>query len=104
MSNDAPTGRGRWIELVPVEVFGLMCDDHETPRPVPWGLMDAVESWSDCNRADGKIYRVEDLPGPRRAGETARVWVPEEALPFFEKRWGEGYEGGGGMVAPEATR
>lgn len=53
--------------------------------------MDAVEAWSDCNRADGHIYRVEDVPGPRRPGESARVWVAEEDLGFFETAWGDGY-------------
>jgi hypothetical protein len=108
--DEAPTGRGRWVELVPVEVFALWCDDHPEPKPVSWGLSDAVEAWSDCNRADGRIYRVEDNPDAHRyrlPGETARVWVPDEVWPFFEKRWGEGYRTGEDvidMVAPTATR
>jgi hypothetical protein len=83
---------GRWIRLVPVEVFGLLCDEHEDlPKTVPWGLSDAVEAWSDCNRAEGHIYRVDDdwAEGKRKHGETARVWVADADLPFFDKRWGE---------------
>jgi hypothetical protein len=67
------------ITLVPVEVFGA--DDG-------YGLMDAVEAWSDCNRATGRIYRVEDVDVPRRPGEVVTVWVDVGDLPYFEKRWG----------------
>jgi hypothetical protein len=81
---------GRWIRLVPVEVFGLLCDEHEDlPKTVPRGLSDAVSSWSDCNRAEGHIYRVDEDWATREAGEAARVWVADADLPFFEKRWGE---------------
>lgn len=85
--------KGRWLTLVPVEVFGLMCDDHsDAPRPVGWGLSDAVQAWSDCNRADGHIYRVDDTETQyRKLGETVRIWVADEDLPFFEKRWGATY-------------
>lgn len=97
---------GRWLTLVPVEVFGLMCDDHEPPRPVAWGLCDAVSAWSDCNRADGHLYRVEDLQGiAREPGETVRVWVAEADVPFFLKRWGETHgqgEAESGMIPPAA--
>ena len=70
------------IKLIPVEVFGA--EDG-------YGLMDAVSWWGDCNRAVGKIYRVEDLDVPddtRKTGETVEVWVKKSDLPFFEKRWG----------------
>ncbi len=98
---------GRWLTLVPVEVFGLECDDHDTPHPVAWGLCDAVAAWSDCNRADGHIYRVDDLPGvARQPGQTVRVWVAEADAEFFRRYWGEGYESGAdcGMVPPAAVR
>ena len=39
------------LKLVPVEVFGT--EDG-------YGLMDSIEPWSDCNRADGHIYRIDD--------------------------------------------
>ena len=109
MTENAPTGPGRWIELVPVEVFGMACDDHPQPKPAAWGLMDAVEPWSDCNRADGQIYRVEDIPNAHRdPGETVRVWVPDAAWPFFDRHWGEGYELDGydgiDMVAPAEVK
>lgn len=67
------------LTLVPVEVFGA--EDG-------YGLSDAVSWWTDCNRAAGKIYRVEDLEGKRNPGETVEIWVNEKDLPFFEKKWG----------------
>lgn len=66
------------VRLVPVEVFGT--DGY--------GLMDAVEAWSDCNRAIGRIYRVDDMP-IRQDGETIEVLVRRADLPWFEKRWGD---------------
>lgn len=109
------------ITLVPVEVFGGDCDCHIdaghayvqpegtpegmtaqeqpsgvvklVPRCAGWGygLSDAVQAWSDCNRADGRIYRVDETdPKYREPGETVTVYVPRAALPWFEKHWGEG--------------
>lgn len=91
------------LTLVPVEVFG--CDDCCLHSPPPYssrlaqdgecesagyGLSDAVSGWSDCNRAVGKVYRVEDLDGAtREQGETVQVYVRPEDLPFFEKVFGE---------------
>jgi hypothetical protein len=106
------------ITLVPVSVFGGDCDCHidaghafEQPEGTPkdmtaqeqpsgviklvprcsgwsYGLMDAVQSWSDCNRADGHIYRVDDTdPQYREPGETVTVYVPRAMLPWFQKRW-----------------
>jgi len=99
---------GRWLELVPVEVFGLVCEEHELPQPVGWGLCDAVQAWSDCNRADGRIYRVDDLDTAHRLpGETARIWVADADLPFFERQWGDGYSTDPDvvdMVPPTAVR
>jgi len=98
---------GRWLELVPVEVFGLICEEHELPQPVGWGLCDAVQAWSDCNRADGRIYRVEDFDGHRVPGETVKVWVPDADLPFFERQWGDGYSTDPDvvdMIPPTAVR
>lgn len=101
MTEPTPEARpGRWLQLVAVEVFGLLCDDdaHEHPKAVGWGLSDAVEAWSDCNRADGHIYRVDDDWSTRKPGETARVWVADADLPFFEKRWGSEYLTGEDVV------
>lgn len=67
------------LHLVPVEVFGTES----------YGLSDAVSSWSDCNRAVGKIYRVDDIDD--RAGKgriTVPIYVKKQDLPFFEKKWG----------------
>lgn len=97
---------GRWIVLVPVEVFGGDCDCHrgtEADRDAGnvasyssecggwgYGLCDAVQAWSDCNRANGQIYRVDDTePRYRKHGETVRVWVADKDLPFFDKKFGE---------------
>lgn len=93
---------GRWLVLVPVEVFGGDCACHEAVASYPstgpsdcpgwgYGLSDAVEAWSDCNRAIGHIFRVDDSdPRYRKPGETVRVWVAEEDLPALTQRvWGE---------------
>jgi hypothetical protein len=86
------------ITLVPVEVFGGDCDCHlehncrgASNGCVGWGygLCDAVSSWSDCNRASGRIYRVEDLAGGREPGDTITVYVPAEALGWFQTRHGD---------------
>lgn len=97
-----------WIEatLVPVQVFGEnMCCEHNPhgalviPENVGVvdceaqgnGLMDAVSSWSDCNRAWGRIYRFEDLAGANReAGETLTIRVKrDEFEAFIAKRFDE---------------
>lgn len=69
------------LRLVPVEVFGA--EDG-------YGLCDAVSAWSDCNRADGHIYRVDDGdPQYREPGQTVEIFVREADLPFFAKAWGD---------------
>lgn len=87
------------ITLVPIEVFGGDCDCHEKHGEgrrddcTGWGygLSDAVQGWSDCNRADGRIYRVDETdPKYREPGETVTVYVPRVSLSWFEKHWGEG--------------
>lgn len=72
------------VTLVAVEVFGVD----------PYGLMDAVSSWSDCNRARGQIFRVDDCdPQYRASADVIRVFVPASELPkLVEKRWGEEFE------------
>jgi hypothetical protein len=86
------------VTLVPVEVFGGDCACHEDSHTAGracrngwgYGLMDAVSVWSDCNRATGQIYRVDDTePKYRQPGETVTVYVPREQLAWFEKSWGE---------------
>jgi hypothetical protein len=76
------------IRLVPVEVFGANECSHCHQDGFGYGLSDAVSSWSDCNRAFGRIYRVDDLGG-REEGDTVTVYVPRESLPFFERKFGE---------------
>lgn len=80
MAETAVSGDLVALELVPVEVFGT--DSY--------GLADAVQAWSDCNRARGRIYRVEDLTGPRVPGDTVTVYVRREDLPFFTRTFGSG--------------
>ena len=91
------------LRLVPVQVFGAgRCPSHSSDadgnNPTlcsechedveGYGLMDAVSSWSDCNRAVGKIYRIDDVNGKyRNTGETVEILVKEKDLPFFEKEW-----------------
>lgn len=82
------------VTLIPVEIFGTECD-HEAHRgdPVPfsYGLSDAVSSWSDCNRAIGHIYRVDDMPpGSRLPGESITIHVTAEQAEWLKKRWGDG--------------
>lgn len=89
------------LTLVPVETFGgdecehPGCDDPKCPGG-GIGMSDAVgPAWSDCNRAWGKIYRVEDLGTPEEfhqfEGEQVRVdvTVKNADLPFFAKRFGD---------------
>lgn len=97
------------IELVPVEVFGYDGDqcDHCTEH-ASYGLADAVQAWSDCNRAEGRIYRVEDrdadegIPSRyRRPGDTIGVFIRRADLPWLQKRHGDRFEH---QAEPEATR
>lgn len=79
---------GRWVRLVPVEVFGALCDHPAhggEPVPVPLGLSDAVAAWSDCNRAWGSIFRLSDIPD-RQEG-TVRIWVPEAEYSKLTTKW-----------------
>lgn len=90
------------LTLVPVEVFGG-CDHpgcHDQCGTFGYGLCDAVgPGYSDCNRADGKIFRVEDLdvmdPHLEYDGEQVRVQVlvREQDLEFFKRRFGDPREG-----------
>lgn len=87
------------VALVPVEVFGATCACHDhlegTADGVKcsgwgFGLSDAVSSYSDCNRAEGRIYRVDDTdPDYREPGDTIRIFVSKADLPWFERRFGE---------------
>jgi len=96
------------LTLVPVEVFGGDCSCHEARARdqegdcAGWGygLMDAVQAWSDCNRAVGRIYRVEDLAEAgedperyRKPGEVLTIQVPRDQATWFERKWGEEAEG-----------
>ena len=93
------------LRLVPVQVFGAgRCSVHssdadgnnptlcsECHEPVEgYGIMDAVSSWSDCNRAVGKIYRIDDSnPKYREEDETIEILVPKNKLGWFEKIWAD---------------
>lgn len=62
------------VVLVPVETFPGECSKCQTE--VTYGLMDAVSSWSDCNRAVGHIYR--------RAAEHEIEWfAPEDVITVY---------------------
>lgn len=100
------------LRLVPVEVFGADgCGDPDCEHcreHAGFGLMDAVQAWSDCNRAEGRIYRVEDAPygetGPdldmdrsgeyRLPGDTVVIYVRPEDVAWFTKRHGDRFAGG----------
>jgi hypothetical protein len=94
------------LVLVPIEPFGgdcehPGCDDPDHREGI--GLCDAVgPGWSDCNRAYGRIYRVEDLDPVADhmefEGEQVRVQVlvREQDLEFFKRQFQDG--------APEGRR
>ena len=82
------------ITLVPVEHFGADeedCPDCPARIETGYGLMDAVSAWSDCNRAIGRIYRVDEASSAsfRQPGDTITVYVPQSELPKLEKRYGD---------------
>lgn len=81
------------LTLVPVEVFGG-CDHPgcaDQCGTFGYGLSDAVSAWSDCNRADGRIYRVDepDSQPYRNPGETVQIWIKAEDAEFFKSRFGD---------------
>lgn len=88
------------LTLVPVEVFGG-CDHPGCDAQCGtfgYGLCDAVgPGYSDCNRAEGKIFRIDDLPSDpandftHYEGEQVRVQilVREHDLPYFQRRFGD---------------
>ena len=82
------------VRLVPVEVFGgdeEDCDGCGGTVKCGYGLMDAVQAWSDCNRAEGRIYRVDDDHSEpyRQPGDTITVYVPQSEMAKFAKRFGD---------------
>jgi hypothetical protein len=86
------------IRLVPVEVFGADTEDcegcGETVR-CGYGLMDAVSAYSDCNRAIGRIYRVDEETSEawREPGDTITVYVPQSEMAKFQRRYGDNVDG-----------
>jgi hypothetical protein len=79
------------VRLVPVEVFGAGCDDPAHEDQTGYGLCDAVQAWSDCNRAEGHIYRFDDGTEEWRIpGETLRIRANREEYEAFASRfWGD---------------
>ena len=82
------------VRLVPVEVFGA--DEEDCPGcgatiKFGYGLMDAVQSWSDCNRAIGHIYRVDEdyTEGYREPGDNIVIYVPQAEMAKFKRRFGD---------------
>jgi len=49
--------------------------------------MDAVPAWSDCNRATGHMFRVDDLNRADQDRWCVRVWVPDSEMPKLLKDW-----------------
>lgn len=96
-ATEAPPSGLVQITLVPVEVFGTDdCCTHfdEDCKSQGYGIMDAVQAWSDCNRAIGRIYRVDDTDTKYRLpGETVKIWVDPADLPWFEKQFGDRFGG-----------
>lgn len=77
------------VTLVPVQVFGAECETCE--KDAPYGLMDAVSAWSDCNRAEGHIYRKDDdaLIPYRNRDDVITVYVPQSEMVKFDQRFGD---------------
>lgn len=90
-----------WVEvtIVPIEVFGVGCLDCacttdefvcptcNTTGHHGFGLSDAVSWWGDCNRAEGRIYRFEDIvDANREPGETLTVRVKRDQFDVFMSR------------------
>jgi hypothetical protein len=93
-----PAGPLVRVRLVPVEVFGADEDDCASCGGTVrfgYGLMDAVQAWSDCNRARGRIYRKDDdySEGYREPGDVITVYVPQSEMEKFERRYGDTVEG-----------
>lgn len=80
------------LRLVPVEAFTGICDhdDCENPEHLGYGICDAVSAWSDCNRAVGHIYRVDDSGLHREPGDTVEIWVNESDVAWFDRKFGDG--------------
>lgn len=85
------------VTLVPVYHFGAdseECPNCGTDVETGYGLMDAVENWSDCNQAIGHIYRVDDAGSERyrRPGDTITIYVPQSEMAKFDRSTGvDGY-------------
>lgn len=82
------------LRLVPVlftpgecEHLGCTDMDHEAG----YGMSDAVSAWSDCNRAYGKTYRVDEplSAAYRLPGDTVEIWVNESDVAWFSRKFGE---------------
>ncbi len=88
---------GRWVTLVAVEVFGGTDECAGCGQDLPWsyGLCDAVPGWSDCNRAIGHVFRINDID-ERDPDHVVRIWVPDGEWEKLAVRvWGEGHYDGG---------
>lgn len=86
-------GNGGLVLVMPfgsAEERGKWATKHTQGTGHGWGygLSDAVAGWSDCNRASGHIYRVDDTdPKYRKPGETVTVYVPRAQVEWFKKHW-----------------
>jgi hypothetical protein len=81
------------VTLVPVEVFGTDCPKCNDGIE-HYGLCDAVPAYSDCNRADGQIYRRDDESSVpyRNPDDVITIYVPRNELSKFDKKFGDDYE------------
>jgi hypothetical protein len=93
--------------LTPVVVFGAgVCPDCQGPTRCAgcgkevegYGLMDATSAWSDCNRADGHLFRVDDITSTNNP-ERVRIaiYVPADQMSALED---VGYEDSGANRTP----
>ena len=89
------------VLLTPVRVFGATgyCPEHPDNDPICplcsgtpriescYGLSDATSPWSDCNRADGHIFRVDDEPSTDPERVQIRVYVPASELAKLREKY-----------------
>lgn len=85
------------LALVPIEIFGQQCDHPAHTgysEPFGYGLMDAVTAWSDCNRAYGHMFRLDEasLHECRNPEDTIKILCTEEQAQKFLLFYGEPFE------------
>lgn len=76
------------VTLVPVEIHAE-CNTCETETSI--GLSDAASPYSDCNRAVGHIYRLDESQRGiyRDSEDVITIYVPQGELSKFNRNFQE---------------